>query len=1205
MSLIISNKRGGTLFLKRVELQGFKSFADKVEVELQGGITGVVGPNGSGKSNIADAIRWVLGEQSAKTLRGSKMEDIIFSGTQKRKPLGYADVTLVLDNKDKMLKLDYSEVCVTRRVFRSGDSEYYINKTNCRLKDIRELFMDTGVGKDGYSIIGQGKIDEILSTKSDDRRLIFEEAAGIVKHKTRKEEAENKLEKTKDNLLRLSDIISELETQVEPLKEQSQKAKEFNKLSGDLRELEVNLYIREIDRLKEQLSHLDNQKEVIDKQVKYNENKRDELEEKYSKVNAQIEAMDEKIEKLQNLNYNTKSNLEKNQGDLNLYSEKLSTNEREIARINKDMEDFKHTSINIKSEREKLEVEKSSLSEKIQELECKNSNKDNEINKINQSIESEERDIESKKADIIEVFNLIAEKKSKINGLISFNQNIDKRIKQIHNEISELEESKKKNTIYINNAGEEINSTKEKLEELSKSKQKNSTEKNHVNQLLNSTNNDLSRISAEVQGKISKYNLLRDMKNEYDGFYSSVKNALLSAKQNNRFGKGVRGVVAELLQVNKSYEKAIEVALGSSIQNIVTETPQDAKLIIDHLKKNKLGRVTFLPMTSIKGREINSHEAKFINNPGVLGVACDLINYDKSYDNIFKNLLGRTLIVENIETGIKVSKMCNYSLKIVSLDGDVINSGGSMTGGSYKTNSTNLLGRERQIKELDKDIMKLRNELNILQSNEKTQRTALEELESNLSLINNDINDCNINIAKLENNYTQMNDELKRLDGLIEKYNNEKNQLFTESQEAQGEIEEIKSQIDELTNKNELTQDNITSKTKSFELVRERKSLLIEEITNIKVTIASYSQEIISIEESINKLSYEESLLLEKIKDKNEERERCKIVLEEIQNKFEELNKLKNKLSSDLFEYELSLKQLKGDRSNFMQTFYGEQDKLKEMNRKINDLQKSLNTIDAKYAKYNVQLENFNNKLWDEYDMSYQMALNYKSEIDNVVRAQKKIRELKQEIKNLGTVNLGAIDEYLRVKERFEFLINQKEDLLDAKESLRKIIDELEEKIKQQFVENFLIIKDNFQEVFKQLFGGGKADVYLIDDKNILKSGIEIVAQPPGKKLQSLSLLSGGERALTAIALLFAILKTKPTPFCVLDEIEAALDDANVYRFADFLKEFSEDTQFIVITHRKGTMEVVDSLYGVTMEEKGVSNLISVKLSDKLIEKVS
>lgn len=1193
------------MFLKRVEIQGFKSFANKVEVELQGGITGVVGPNGSGKSNIADAIRWVLGEQSAKTLRGSKMEDIIFSGTETRKPLGYADVTLVLDNKDKRLKVDYSEVCVTRRVFRSGDSEYYINKTNCRLKDIRELFMDTGVGKDGYSIIGQGKIDEILSTKSDDRRLLFEEAAGIVKHKTRKVESEKKLEKTKDNLLRLSDIISELETQVEPLKEQSEKAKEYNKFSGQLRELEVNLFIREIDRLKEQLEHLDNQKDLIDKQVTYNENKRDELEEKYSKVNAEVEAMDEKIEELQNLNYNAKSDLEKNEGDLKLYNEKLGTNEREISRITKDIEDLQQESEMTKGEREKLDLEKLKLSDKIQELESENSNKNQEHQEININIEEEERDIESRKADVIEIFNAIAEKKSKINGLLSFKQNIDKRIKQIHDEVFQLIENKKNSEIDINNTSEQISSTKAELIKLKVDRDTNVRKKDEVNQSLSRINTDLNRLGGEIQGKISKYNLLRDMKSEYEGFYSSVKNALLATKQNSQLGRGVKGVIAELLQVDKKYERAIEVALGSSIQNIVTETPEDAKRIIDHLKANKLGRVTFLPMTSIKGREINSNETSLIKSNGVLGVASDLIVYDKSYNNIFKSLLGRTLVVEDIETGIKVSKMCNHSMRIVSLEGDIMNPGGSMTGGSYKTNNTNLLGRERQIKELDKDIINLRDELTTLQGNERTQKIVLTKLESYLSTISNDINEGNIDVAKMENKQKQIKEELDRIEGLIEKYNNEEEQLSTEEQEAHGEIEKIRSEIEELTNKNELTQGNITSRTKNFELARLRKNSLIEEITNIKVTVASYRQELIAIEDSSKKLSDEESILLKKINDKKQEASMCKVTLEKINSEFENLKELKNKLNSDLLEYELNLKEVKGHRSNFMQTFYGEQNKLKEMNRKINDLQKSLNTIDAKHAKYNVQLETFNNKLWDEYDMSYQMALKYKSQIDNVAKTQKEIRDIKQTIKALGTVNTGAVDEYLRVKERYEFLTDQKNDLLDARESLRKIIDDLEDKMRQQFIEKFSIIKENFQEVFNKLFAGGKADVYLADDKNILTSGIEIVAQPPGKKLQNLSLLSGGERALTAIALLFAILKTKPTPFCVLDEIEAALDDANVYRFADFLKEFSKETQFIVITHRKGTMEAVDSLYGVTMEEKGVSNLISVKLTDKLIEKVS
>lgn len=1193
------------MYLKRIEIQGFKSFANKVDVQFEGGITGVVGPNGSGKSNISDAIRWVLGEQSAKTLRGGKMEDVIFSGTESRKPLGYAEVTLVLDNKDNKLKIDYSEVCVTRRVFRSGESEYYINRTSCRLKDIKELFMDTGVGKDGYSIVGQGKIDEILSTKSEDRRNLFEEAAGIVKHKTRKEEAQKKLEKTKDNILRINDIINELEIQIDPLKEQSIKAKKFNELSVKLKDLEINIYIREIDKLREQLEHLNNQKELVDKQLKENEDKRNELEEKYSEAKTEIENMDSQIENIQNLKYSTQNQIEKNQGEIKLFNEKSSILEREMERINKDIEDLNSTITNIKDERTSIEGRKLEVSNRLDLLNCNVQEKSDKLLEISREMEDKERYIEEKKTNVIEILNLISEKKSSINGINSFNQNIDKRIKQIQGEIEELNESRLENEENIENIDKEAQGMIKRLDELELLKRNYDTDKAQKERTLKATIHRVNSLNAKVQGMKSNYKLLSDMKNEYEGFYSSVKNALIAARKNHNLGKGVKGVIAELVQVNKKYERAIEVALGSSIQNVVTETPEDAKLLINYLKKNKLGRATFLPMSSIKGRSINNHETKLLNQSGVLGVASELINYDSMYKNIIQNLLGRTLIVEDINTGIRISKISNFSLKIVSLDGDVMNPGGSMTGGSYKTNKTNLLGRERQINELKENVAKLEDELNREKNSEETIKNQLKEIDSLLLSSVGDINEINVNLAKIENKKSQIEEEINKTERTYKKYESEKEQLSKEREESKSSIEEIQKEMEELRNKNELAQGSIDKIIKDFEEERDIKDRLQNEITDIKVNAASYKQEIISIEDAIKKLQEERLVSSKRIEEKRNEHEENLHSLKEIKEKSLEIDQEKVRLNTSLLEYDDKLREIKEHRSSFMESFYAEQEKLKEMNRKINDLQKSLNIIDTKHAKYNVQLENYNNKLWDEYDMSYQMALRFKKEIDSVTKVQNEIRSIKKDIRELGNVNLGSIEEYVRVKERYEFLIDQKEDLINAKESLNKVIKDLETRMMQQFIENFEIIKDNFKEVFKELFGGGKADIYLEDHDNVLTSGIEIVAQPPGKKLQTLTLLSGGEKALTAIALLFAILKTKPTPFCILDEIEAALDDANVYRFADYLKEFAKDTQFIVITHRKGTMESVDALYGVTMEEKGVSRLISVKLTDKLIEKVS
>lgn len=1193
------------LYLKRIEIQGFKSFADKTEVDFKGGITAVVGPNGSGKSNVSDALRWVLGEQSAKTLRGSKMEDIIFSGTNSRRPTGYAEVTLVLDNKEGRLPIDYSEVSVTRRVFRSGESEYYINKNSCRLKDLRELFMDTGVGKDGYSIIGQGRIDEILSTKSEDRRLIFEEAAGIVKYRTRKEEAEKKLDKTKDNLVRINDIISELENQIEPLQNQSEKAKEFLTLSENLKSLEVNLFVREIDRLKEEISHLEAQKELVATQLKYNEEKRDAFERKFNKVKNEIEKMDAKIEEIQNCKYSTQNNIEKNEGELNLVNERIYHLEKETERHISEITILKNQ-INETDNKEKEGIEyQLELEKKIEAVNFELDNKNKELDEIINDIRQTEEDIENKKSDLIQYLNQIADKKSKLNSIATFSKSIDKRIGQIETDINSVTMQIENNNHQIDATSKEITNYQNNINNLNNEKKEKITKKNEIIKLQEELKADIDNINGEIHGKLSNLKLLKEMKDDYEGYYKSVKNVLLACKKNNNLGKGVKGVVAELINVDKRYEKAIEVALGSSLQNIVTQTQEDAKVIIDYLKKHKLGRVTFLPISSIKAKKLNEGEKKILQAKGVIGVASDLIEYKNEFRNIFEFLLGRVLIVETLEDGIKLSKHSSHMYRIVSLDGDVLNPGGSMTGGSYSSNSTNILGRDRQINELEHELKALNeNHLHLVNKIQELQNEKV-QLENRIIKIEEEANEVNVTLVKLENKYNQFSSDNIRNNALIEKYITEKNQLINENNNSDSNISDLENELNDLSEKTSKIQVSIDDLTKVFEKQKLTKDEYIKENTEIQVKSATILQELKTLGDSIKSYGETRSKLIDDIDRKNKEQENNKVEVTKEKSKINVLIDEKNKFSEELLEYDIKLNELKNEKNNFMQAYYSDQEKLNEMNRNINDLQKSVSSIEVKQEKYTVQLENINTKMWEEYEMTYQMALNYKEEIENVTKIQNEIRELKNRIKSLGNINLDSIDEFTKVSERFEFLITQKKDLIEAKESLDLVIKDMNSKMKQQFKESFDIIRTNFNEVFSKLFDGGKADVFLEDEENILTSGIEIIAQPPGKKLQNLLLLSGGERALTAIALLFAILKTKPTPFCILDEIEAALDEANVYRYADYLKEFSNETQFIIITHRKGTMECADSLYGITMEEEGVSKLISVKLTEKNNEKVS
>ncbi|WIV10833.1 chromosome segregation protein SMC [Proteiniborus sp. MB09-C3] len=1193
------------LYLKKIEVQGFKSFADKTEVEFKGGITAVVGPNGSGKSNISDALRWVLGEQSAKTLRGSKMEDVIFAGTNNRRPTGFAEVTLVLDNKEGSLPIDYSEVSVTRRVFRSGESEYYINKNSCRLKDVRELFMDTGVGKDGYSIIGQGRIDEILSTKSEDRRMIFEEAAGIVKYKTRKEEAEKKLEKTKENLIRINDIINELENQIEPLQNQSEKAKEYLLLSEKLKDLEVSLFVREYDRLKEELNHIEEQKELVVSQLKYNEEKRDAFESKYNKVKNEIEKMDAKIEEIQNFKYSTQNIIEKNEGELKLSKERIFYLEKETERHLNDVK-LIEKQINDTNDKENEEMDhKLELEKKVEALDIQLNRKVKELEDLINSMKKTEESMENNKSDLIQYLNQIADKKSKLNSISTFSKSINKRIEQIEHDINGIRLQIEENSKQSDNISEEILNYKNTLDGLNKEKREKIKARDQVITHQESLKAEADSIKGQVHGKLSNLKLLMEMKDEYEGYYKSVKNTLLACKNDKRLGKGVKGVVAELISVDKRYERAIEVALGSSLQNIVTETQEDAKIIIDYLKKNKLGRVTFLPISSIKARGLNAAERKLLGSEGLIGVASELINFHSDYNKIFEYLLGRVLIVETLDDGIKLSKQSGHSYKIVSLDGEILNPGGSMTGGSFNSSNTNILGRDRQIKELEEDLKELNNKYSY--SNNKIGEYQKEKIELEARLLNIDdkINELNVYLVKLENKHNQFTTDNIRNNSLVEKYIREKNQLINENHDSSVDICGLEKDVETLNEKTRLTQTKIEELTEKFEKQRAIKDEVIKANTDLQVETATIKQELKAISESINSYIDNRSKLEEDIERKTKEKENNKEEVLKERTRIDSLLEEKKRLSEELLEYDIRLDEVKSERNNFMQAYYTDQEKLNEMNRKINDLQKSVSSLEVKQEKYNMQVENINTKLWEEYEMTYQMALKYKKEIENVTRVQGEIRELKNRIKALGNINLDSIEEFIKTSERFEFLKTQKKDLTEAKESLDVVIKDMNIKMKQQFKESFDIIRVNFTEVFSKLFGGGKADVLLEDEENILSSGIEIIAQPPGKKLQSLSLLSGGERALTAIALLFAILKTKPTPFCILDEIEAALDDANVYRYADYLKEFSNETQFIIITHRKGTMECADSLYGITMEEEGVSKLISVKLTEKNNERAS
>ena len=1189
------------LHLKKVEIQGFKSFADKVEIEFKEGITAIVGPNGRGKSNISDAIRWVLGEQSVKTLRGNKMEDVIFSGTNIRKPLGYAEVTITFDNKDGIIPVDYQEVAITRRMFRSGESEYYLNKNSCRLKDVKEIFMDTGVGKDGYSIIGQGRVDEILSSRPEDRRNIFEEAAGIVKFKSKKIEAEKKLEKTEDNLIRIKDIILELEKQNDYLKEQSEKASTFIGLSSRLKELEVNLFIRNIDKIRKEIENFEEEKSKIQIQLDEIIDKKNKIEENLNLMKIKIKEMDLSVDNIQKEKIETSNQFNQCKNDLNLLEEKEKFYIKDIERLEKEIEDLKKKLGEIEKDKlliideiNNMEEERLSLKENFNQKKIK-------LEELNEKISLKEKTIEKDKDKVIDSYNLITDKKSKINSLNSFQDNINKRIEQIKKETKILIDEKNK---FKESLREIEGSEGEKREEVinyNKSLTELRLEERNYKEKLDNLYKEINQNKVELQGRISNFNLLKNMQDDYEGYYKSVKNLMLACKKDEKLKNSLIGVVADLIKVEEKYEKAIDVGLGGSLQNIVTRDEKDAKFIIDYLRKNKLGRVTFLPISTIKGNPIHISQGDR-EKYNILGLGSELISYDVKYKNIMEYLLGRTIVVKNLDDAILAAKKYNYSFRIVSLDGDIINAGGSMTGGSLPKVSGNILNRRYRIETLKNEINNLSKTQSDLEREKLSLKSILENSSVELKEKEEGLQSLNIEVIKIENEKNKYSMELKRADESIEKYEDEIHKLNQELDEINIGKEKLNEELKELEKENNIIKDNIKDFVSQFEEEKIIREEAMGDVTDTKIQINLLESKLTNANEKLEGIKIETDNARKLIKEKNYESTNCQKEIGDIKNLMAEAEKKIRELLMIEKEKDKLFNQMKKEKDEFMKSYYLEQNRLKDINDKLNSLEKSKNNWDIKEAKYSVKLESINTKLLEDYELEYDEAVELLIEIEDLDNAYNEVEELKNKIKKLGTVNLSSIEEYKKTSERLGFITRQHNDLLKAKEDLKEVIIDMEAKMKEQFLFNFNKINESFNQVFSVLFDGGKADLVLEDEENILECGIEIKAQPPGKKLQSLTLLSGGEKSLTAVALLFAILEIKPTPFCILDEIDAALDEANISRYTSYLKSFSDETQFIMITHRKSTMEMADVLYGVTMEEDGISKIVSVKLTDNLEE---
>ncbi len=1187
------------MYLKKLEIQGFKSFADKISLDFASGITAVVGPNGSGKSNIGDAVRWVLGEQSAKTLRGSKMEDVIFAGTENRKPLGFAEVSLTIDNTDNYLPVSYSEVTITRRVYRSGESEYYLNKTLCRLKDIYELLLDTGIGRDGYSIIGQGRVDEILSTKSEDRRHIFEEASGIMKYKVRKQEAERKLELTEQNLVRIKDIISELESQIEPLREQSEAAKKYLSLREALKELEINVYLDSIDKYKEKIKEYEVQFKDIKDNIEAEERRLRNITVQNQQQNEMLKELEIKLNEARDKFYIIEANLEKSSSEINIKNEKINSLDQNTKRLDEEIIEIDLKTEQLLKEEKSRQSKIEYLNEQHKEFLTKLEKYQAELDAVISTLSDSEREIETLKSGIMDKLDIQSDKRTQINNIKNHIENIKKRQNSIGTEIYTLKLEKDKDNMKKEDLAESIKNTlllikheKDKIEELS-------TEKKELQDTLVDLEKQHGAIKTDIQVKASRHRLLNDMEKSMEGYSRSVKEIMNACQKSSDLGKGIHGTVAQLFSVDKKYETAIEMTLGGATQNIVSSSEDDAKKAIDFLKRNKIGRATFLPITAVHGKRLDDNTInKLKEYNGYCGIASDLVSCDEKYKGIALNLLGKVVVVENLDAGINIARKFSYSFRIVTLEGDILSTSGSMSGGSNDRKSSGILGRNREIIELEENIEKLKKQDIVLGEKTTEVRNMIAEVDTELNEENVRLRDNELVKTRDENHLSMIEDNIVKIDAKIGMLNDEKSQMVQQEQDTIKEQEKYELELESIEKNIVETKAIIAEHQEKFKADKTVRDGLHDDITNFKISVNSIVESLQSVNEHMERINAEQDTMqksksrkeAEKLKANNEIVS-LKQEIDGLENVIKNLQAEKTGRTIEIDRLAEEKKVLEEESSDFIE-------KLNNANKTIHLLQEEYNRIDVKNTKAEAEMKAIQDRMWDEYELTYSNAIELKKEIQSISQAQKTINDYRAQIKMLGPVNVSAIDDYIKTKERYEFMSVQQDDMEQAKDKLHKIIYEMVQVMKTQFIEQFKIINENFGIVYRELFGGGHAELIICDMDNVLESGIDIEVQPPGKKLQNMMLLSGGERAFTAIALLFAILRMKPTPFCLLDEIEAALDDANVYRFGDYLKRFSEKTQFIMVTHRKGTMEAANAMYGVTMQEHGISKVVSMKMGE-------
>ncbi|MCR5144268.1 MAG: chromosome segregation protein SMC [Lachnospiraceae bacterium] len=1179
------------MYLKSIEMYGFKSFANKIVFDFHNGITGIVGPNGSGKSNVSDAVRWVLGEQSAKQLRGASMQDVIFAGTENRKPLSYAYVAITMDNSDHVLPIDYEEVTIARRVYRSGESEYLLNGSPCRLKDVHELFYDTGIGKEGYSIIGQGQIEKILSGKPEERRELFDEAVGIVKFKRRKVATVKKLENERENLVRVNDILSELERQVGPLERQAETAKLYLKKKDDLKTLEVNSFLLEIEDMTAKLEDIEKNFNISQAQMSESMAEQENIKEEYASLEQKIADIDVEIQNIRDEQGNTtvvKGNLENEIKMLQQQIEFAENAEENLAgrkgALELEKEEYLEQQKDYETQREELAKTLKEAEERLESVRKYYSDLQAEIKKCNDGIEENNK-------TIMQLLNKKAELSAKQQKCDTMLEQTNIRKAQLNQRILQRKTEEEDLDTRLVSCEKEFSDTKSKLDELKALEQdfmhksvewKNKTREAHQ---------QLETDKGEYQKLNSRLETLKNIAERYDGYGNSIRRVMEQKDKN----KGILGVVSDLIHVDAKYEIAIETALGGNIQNIVTEDEATAKKMIAYLKEHRFGRATFLPLTSVSPKGFNKDKS-ILQDKGVLGLANELVSTDKKYSDVISYLLGRVVVVDNIDNAIAIAKKNHYSIHMVTLEGEYLSPGGSMTGGAFK-NTSNLLGRNREIEDIEKKLENIKKQIKSTEDRLAEIETAKALLEEDRNANKKDIDEMaialntaemNLNRVKEQKNASETAFDSLKLEGeelerQIRDINAEKNEAARSVVEAEDKEEELKTQIREY-------QATLDEKTYM-------ESAAVRNVSEVQIEEANAKQKVVFVEENCARIAAEIKKKEDDIVALVEEAKNGKIVAKQ---KTEDIERIKETIiasDANFAELEKKLQAALTKKDSMNQEHKGFFEKREEVADRIAALDKEIFRLNSQREKINDSIDYQNSYMWEEYELTQIAASKLRDEsYDDLVAIRESISSIKDEIRRMGNVNVNAIEEYKEVFTRYEFLKGQHDDLIEAEKTLLGIIDDLDEGMKNQFTKGFADIQVEFDKAFKELFGGGKGTLELVEGEDILETGIKIIAQPPGKKLQNMMQLSGGEKALTAIALLFAIQNLKPSPFCLLDEIEAALDDSNVDRFAKYLHKLTNNTQFIVITHRRGTMNAADRLYGITMQEKGISTLVSVNL---------